>query len=191
MAKELSMVENNEWGRKSRRHYIECERRLLEAAKKGPVETAPNLAAIEAEDRSRQARLLEGLAASGLYTPDMASVFKAEALSVLSGKPMTEYLPAVADGRHKWLSPTALGERVGLSAKMVGTVLKRNNLHGETDEDHAHSQPITNKSPHSAREVTSYLYDPAVVLPHLQAAAEAAKPVKKRAKIKPAITLIS
>jgi hypothetical protein len=128
-----------------------------------------DMAKIETENKRMLADSLKKLSASGLYTPVRANLFEAEAASVLSGKPMTEYLPPVAGERDKWLTPTQLGEWVGATPTMVGRILKAVGLHGERDFGHLHSEPFWNVTPHSERQVISYKYDPGVVLPTLKA----------------------
>ena len=163
MAKELCMVENNAQGRKIRKYFIECEKRYR-------ASLAAAQANLEIEDRRMVARGLERLANSGLYTPVRSALFTAEAVSVLSGKPMTEYLPPVANMRDRWPTPTELGERFNESPKRRGSILKGNNLHGSKDEEHAHSEPFWNKALFSERQVISYKYAPEVVVPVIQRA---------------------
>jgi prophage antirepressor-like protein len=127
-----------------------------------------NLEKIELENKRLLASCLTDLANSGFYTPVRAALFKAEATSVLTGKPIVEYLPPVADDRDRWLTPTQLGERFNVSPKRIGMVLKQNDVHGTQDGAHRHSEPYWNITPHSERQVISYKYDPSVVIPVLK-----------------------
>jgi hypothetical protein len=161
MAKELCMVENNDQGRKIRKYFIECEKRFR-------ANLASTQASLELEDRRMVARGLERLANSGLYTPVRAALFTAESVSVLSGKPLAELLPPVAAERDKWPTPAQLAERFNVSPKRIGMILKAAGLHGSDDKGNRHSEPYWNVTPNSERQVISYKYDPAVVLPVLE-----------------------
>ena len=135
-----------------------------------------DMAKIETENKRLLATCLTDLAASGLYTPVRAALFKAEAASVLSGKPMTEYLPPVAAERDKWPTPTQLAERFNGAPKRIGMILKAAGLHGSEDEGNRHSEPYWNVTPNSSRQVISYKYDPAVVSPVLRRTAQGGEP---------------
>ena len=127
-----------------------------------------NVEKIELENKRILASCLTDLADSGFYTPVRAALFKAEAASALAGQPIMEYLPTVADDRDRWLTPTQLAERLNVSPKRVGMILKRDNAHGTQDGAHRHSEPYWNITPHSERQVISYKYDPSVVIPILK-----------------------
>jgi prophage antirepressor-like protein len=120
------------------------------------------------ENKKLLATGLLALADSDLYPKVRATLFRAEAVSVLSGEPMTKYLPPVAAGRELWLTPTELEELTGLTANMVGRILKKLGLHGKTDLEHKHSEPYWNKAQHSVRQVISYKYDPDVIVPAIK-----------------------
>jgi phage anti-repressor protein len=158
MAKELCMVENNDQGRKIRKYFIECEKKYKACLVAAQARLAD-------EDKRMLARGLETLAASGLYPPARAALFTAEMVSVLSGKPMAEYLPPVVGERDKWLMPTQLAKLHGTNARRVGMILMKHNLHGSQDVGHKHSEPFWNITPNSPRQVVSYKYDPEVANP--------------------------
>lgn len=103
------------------------------------------------------------------YPEEMKGVFLAQAAHLTSGLPLAGLLPQVPDDRDRWLSPTAIGEHFGISANAVGRILKPEGLHGQNDPEHSHSQPLSDKSPYSDKQVISYVYDPAVVIPAIEA----------------------
>ena len=105
-----------------------------------------------------------------VYPAEMLAVFAAKAVQVVTGEPLQPLLPPVRDNRESWLSPTAISEVFGISRVTVGKLLKSLGLHGEADPGHKWSHAMWDKSPYSNKEVVSFIYDPAVVLPALKSA---------------------
>ncbi|MDR1083943.1 MAG: antA/AntB antirepressor family protein [Deltaproteobacteria bacterium] len=93
MAKQLAMVESNEKGLQARRYFIECERRVKTAFEEIPDK---QFKILEAQNKNFQAALLNNMADSGQFTSIESIFLKAEAVSVLSGKPIANYLPKIA-----------------------------------------------------------------------------------------------
>lgn len=124
------------------------------------------------------ATTLRALARNKAYTQERQAMFLAEAAHVLSGNPLENYLPLIADNRAGWLTPTALAGRLDISSNKLGRVLKKLSLHGEQDAAHQWSTPIWNKSPHCDRQVVSYLYNPDIVAPRVSVALKAPRIVK-------------
>jgi prophage antirepressor-like protein len=110
---------------------------------------------------------LEKMAEMDIYPEGQKALFRAEAVSLVTGKKMVEYLPPVTDGQEKWLTPTDLAEGYGVSPQLIGKILKINGAHGTQDSKHKHSQPYWNKALHCERQVVSYKYDPDIVIPIL------------------------
>jgi prophage antirepressor-like protein len=141
---------------------------VTEAASRTKIEEA------EAELRRIAASCYVDLAESKLYPDSTATLFKAEAISLATGRPVTELLPPMpGDGREHWLTPTDLAARLSedlgrrVTPKAVGHALITLRLHGTDDSDHRFSWPYHNMHPVTHRQVTSYKYDPAVVYPRL------------------------
>jgi prophage antirepressor-like protein len=123
------------------------------------------LEVIKAEKEMFAATNLNRLADSGLYPPTKVALLVAEATSILTGRPMVEYLPPVALDRERWKTPAQYAEEFGVTPKRVGMVLKESGLHGELDTARKHSEAYWNKAIYSDRQVISYKYDPEVVMP--------------------------
>lgn len=124
MAKELSMIENNEKGREARRYFIEMEKKAL-----AKEETKP-LPSIQDVDVSKVAGVLE----STMY---MAEMFGLEGNQKLLSANQATYsitgvnvmelmqIPAlVAPVQEVALTPTELGRELGLSAQSINILLE-------------------------------------------------------------------
>ena len=86
MKKHIAMMERTKRGELVRNHFNERELRTLVASSAGVARPALDIAASEKETARLRVICVGDLTASGLYTPVGAVLFKAEAISVLSGK---------------------------------------------------------------------------------------------------------
>ena len=111
---------------------------------------------------------LRQLARLKILTPLMKAFLLAEAASLLSGHPMTRFLPAAAKGHEHWESPAVISRRYGLSSMILGRILKAHGLHGSQDFNHDWSQPAGVRSQTGRRGFIAYVYDPEVLHPHLE-----------------------
>lgn len=167
MAKQLAMVENNDKGMEVRRYFINCERIAKESV--SGKTARPRRSSSEINARS-VAISLRALSRMKVYPEEMRAIFAARAVTALTGESIQPLLPPIRDSRDGWLTATAIGERLNISANAVGRLLKSYGLHGSFDTDHKHSQPVWDKSPYSNKEVVSYLYNPAIVVPRIKEA---------------------
>ncbi|MDL2316807.1 ORF6N domain-containing protein [Desulfovibrio sp. OttesenSCG-928-A18] len=130
-----------------------------------PRATGSSSAEITARSVATSYRMLARM--KGVYPPEMLAIFAAKAVTSLTGEPLQPLLPPISDTHDTWLSPTQLAEHFGISANGIGRRLKSLGLHGADDLERKYSMAVWNKSRHSDKQVVSYLYDPAIVIPRL------------------------
>jgi len=140
----------------------------------------PGSAAPRNNDQLVNARLqvvtLRIMGSLSIYTPPLRMKFLAEAASLMSGKPMSEYLPQPVGGgsiSEQWVPASGLARRYGLSNAEVGRLLKRRGLHGSQDETHEWSQPICFPDQDGLCRLIGYLYNLEILGPRLEKAMEA------------------
>ena len=140
----------------------------------GPSKTADTKTAEELVNARLQVVTLRIMGSMSIYSPAMRMKFMAEAASLMSGKPMSEYLPPMEAGdiSDLWVSAGALARRYGLSNSEIGRLLKKRGLHGSQDENHEWSQPICYPDQDGLCRLIGYLYNLGILEPRLKGTME-------------------
>jgi prophage antirepressor-like protein len=144
------------------------EYRLPDAAPANPVSGKTSDDLINARIQVVTLRIMGGLS---IYTPALRMKFLAEAASLMSGKPVSEYLPP-ENGQipDQWVTAGGLARRCGLSNAETGRFLKKRGFHGTQDETREWSQPVLCPGSDGLCRVIGYLYKLDVVGPLLEEA---------------------
>lgn len=140
MAKELSMVENNDKGKEARRYFIECEKKL------NSTTTTQVQVVGKAEDATRAALLLSqhlNIKGPALETFLVTTVENITGVEI-------PYRPLI---EQRTYSAKELGDVLGISANKVGRIA---NAHGlKTDE---FGMLYLSKSEHGPKQVETWRY---------------------------------
>ena len=116
MAKQLTMVENNDKGKQARRYFIECEKKLREIVKPQPAQPIG-----EVEDKLRAI-------AFALDRSSLSDVAK-ETYIITSAETLTGvYLGYRPQLEQKTYTATQIGEQLGISTNKVGKLTNAHNL---------------------------------------------------------------
>ena len=119
MAKQLTMVENNEKGMQARRYFIECEKKLREIVKPQPARI------IGATEDKLSTIIL------ALQHTSLSDVAK-ETYIITSAETLTGvYLGYRPQLEQKTYTATQIGEQLGISANKVGKLTNAHNLKTE------------------------------------------------------------
>jgi len=112
-------------------------------------------------DRQLKHRALVGLVKtlkeSGAYDAKTIRIYELKAAELGAGVDVTPLLPAAP--AEPWLSPSQIAAELGVTTQRVGLTITALELRGVEGK----SRAMLNKSPHSNREVTSYVYSPEAV----------------------------
>lgn len=109
-------------------------------------------------------QLIETLKGVGRLTPEAEAVLAVKRAEILTGQDLSQYLPESKS--VDWLTPTQIADEmeVGVTKARVGKIITRLNLKGDDGKGiEGLSRPVLNKSQHSSKEVTSYVYSPEAV----------------------------
>ena len=140
MAKELAMVERNEKGKQARQYFIACEKQLREE----PKDQAQPLGAMEDEMRA----LAFAIGHAGLSPIDRETLLPTTAEN-LTGIP----IPDRPQVERRTYGATEIGERLGISANMVGRLAKLYGL--KTDE---YGMTVMDKNRYGDKQVGGFRY---------------------------------
>lgn len=133
MAKELSMVENNEQGRKARKYFIACEKKLKESQIMLPNFNDPAEAAIAWANMYRQKKALEAEAAENA--------------------PKVDYFEKTLASENAW-NVTAVAEKYGMSALKLNHLLCEYKIQYKNSGTYILYAPYKDKGYTQSRTVT-------------------------------------
>jgi hypothetical protein len=138
----------------------------------GPISTKSDDELINARLQVVTLRVMGSLS---IYTPALRMKFLAEAASLMSGKPMSEYLPPTepVSLSDQWVPASGLARHYGVSNGEMGRLLKKRGLHGSQDETHEWSHPICYPDKDGLCRIIGYLYNIEALGPRLERAMEA------------------
>ena len=88
-------------------------------------------------------------------TDETRTVFGHEVFRLISNK---DYLAMLPECNEKWYSATEIGMEFGISANKVGRIAKKFGLKAPEGESNEYGRWIFSKSPHSNREVSTFMY---------------------------------
>jgi len=152
---------------------------VIPAIRKTGEYKLPGSASSKTADELINARLqvvtLRVMGSLAIYSPPLRMKFLAEAASLMSGKPMSDYLPSEKTGTisDQWVTASALARRYGLGNAEIGRLLKVRGLHGSQDVTHEWSHPICFPTQEGICRLIGYLYNLEILIPRLERAMEA------------------
>ena len=141
MAKQLTMVENNEKGMQVRKYFIECEKKLREIVQPQQAQHVGKL-----EDKLRTIAFALNHSNISPIAKETALITSAETLTGIS----ISYRPQIEQVTY---SAKEIGDMLGISANRIGRIANAHRL--KTEE---YGLYYLNKSQHSDRQVEHFRY---------------------------------
>ena len=146
MAKELSMVENNEQGRLARRYFIQCEKKLKEVRQEPSKSFEPKPLPGSLEDKFNVLK-------ATISMTSLSPVAKETLLLTTVEENFGIKIPYRPVIERKAYSAKEIGDKLGISANMVGRIA---NDHGLKTEEFG--RKVLSKSMYSPKQVEQFLY---------------------------------
>ena len=141
MAKQLTMVENNEKGMQVRKYFIECEKKLREIVQPQQAQHVGEL-----EDKLRTIAFALNHSNISPIAKETALITSAETLTGIS----ISYRPQIEQVTY---SEKEIGDMLGISANRIGRIANAHRL--KTEE---YGSYYLNKSQHSDKQVEHFRY---------------------------------
>ena len=137
MAKEISMIQRNEKGKQARQYFLDCERRAKSLAAGGiPPSTLSALKLVPMVARAARALGLDKNAAALSANQAVAKLTGANVLQLLG----RSHLEA-ENQEALFLTPTELGERMGISGRKFNMLLAKAGLQAKQSGHWAPMKP--------------------------------------------------
>lgn len=149
MAKEIAMIQRTEKGKQVRQYFIQVEKDYINSKLESTDESIAKRLRAEAMDRNsrtRQAQLISKFADK--VSPVAHDLLLVHATELMLQKQI-EYKPEI----RPTYSATEIGQKLGISANMVGKLANANNLKTER-----YGLTVLSKSKYSDKQVSTFVY---------------------------------